>query len=133
MLAAQNSTLIPRWTEVSQDDNFGEEGKLSIARGAFTVTEHYFASQGGWDTGTVAYTFRWQNNHFELIGAESNNLKRNTGGEVHSSVNYTTRKVVVTAHGETDAKSRSFALGAQPLKTLDNIGDGIAFRIPGAE
>ena len=127
-LAAQNSTLIPRWTEASQDDNFAAEGKLSVTRGAFTVTELYFASQGGWDTGMVAYTFRWQNNRFELIGAENNNLKRNTGGTVHSSVNYTTCKVVVTAQGEIDAKSRSFTLLAQPPKTLDSVGDGIAFR-----
>jgi hypothetical protein len=131
-LVAQNSTLIPRWTEASQDDNFGEEGKLGIARGAFTVVEYYFANQGGWDTGTVSYTFRWQNDRFELIGAESDNLKRNTGGTVHSSVNYMTRKVVVTTHGDTDAKSRSFTLGAQPLKTLDNMGNGMAFQIPGA-
>ena len=120
-LAAQNSTLIPRSVRPDQEDNFDEEGSLHVARGAFSVKLHYFSSAGGWDTGSTAFTFRWQNNRFELIG-------------VLREIFAVSDVVLVTAGSISGgpSKSRSFALPKKPLRTLDDVGDGMEFEVPGA-
>ena len=133
-LAAQNATLIPRWTESNMDDYFGEDGSLTIARGAFSVGLHYFANMGGWDAGSTTLTFRWQNGQFELIGYENDNLKRNSGEETKTSINYSTGVKLVSTdfmnddgNGRTHAGTRHTKLPAKPLRTLDKVGNGLAF------
>ncbi len=125
-LAAQNSTLITRWTEPNMDDYFGD-GTIEIKRGAFQVSLHYFANAGGWDTGSDTFTFRWQHASFELIGFENDNFKRNTGESSATSINYSTGVGIITADGK---KTRHLSLPHKPLKTLDTIGDGISFDFP---
>jgi len=125
-LAAQNSTLITRWTEPNMEDYF-EEGTIEIKRGAFQVSLHYFANAGGWDTGSDTFTFRWQHGSFELIGFENDNFKRNTGESSKTSINYSTGTGIITGDGK---KTRSLTLPHRPLKTLDTIGDGISFDYP---
>lgn len=134
-LALQNSTLIPRWTERNQDDNFGEEGKLTVARGSFTVTLHYFSSMGGWDAGSRSLTFRWQHGQFELIGLENDNVKRNTGERTVTSVNYSTgiAEVRRTSNDSGRTKLRRVTLPRAALLTLQAVGDGLEADLPGSE
>ena len=136
-LAAQNSSLIPRWTESNMEDYFGEEdGSLTIARGAFTVGLHYFANAGGWDAGSTALTFRWQHGRFELIGYDNDNTNRATLVETDTSVNYSTgvELIKTDAPDDTPAKvqrgMRRKHLPPRPLRTLDDVGDGLAFQAP---
>jgi hypothetical protein len=125
-LAAQNSTLITRWTVPNMEDYF-EEGGIDIKRGAFQVSLHYFANAGGWDMGGKTFTFRWQHGRFELIGFENDNFKRNTGESSKTSLNYSTGTGIITADGK---KTRHLTLPHKPLKTLDTIGDGMSFEYP---
>lgn len=132
-LAAQNSTLIPRWESSTQDDNFGDEGGgLAVLRGVFNVSLHYFSNAGGWDAGSTTFTFRWQNSRFELIGLDNENHKRNTGEDTSASVNYSTGVAVRTILNDEAGtkKSRHLVLPKIPLKTLDNVGDGMEFQLP---
>lgn len=136
-LAAQNSKLIPRWTESNMDDYFGDEGSLTVARGAFSVGLHYFANMGGWDAGQTTLTFRWQHGRFELIGYENDNLKRNTGVETKTSINFSTSVKIVNVDTIDDDRKGVPHLGThqsrialKPLRTLDNIGSGFEFEAP---
>ena len=134
-LVAQNSELIPRWTEPNMDDYFGEEGSLTITRGAFTVGLHYFANMGGWDAGSTSLTFRWQHGRFEMIGYENDNLKRNTGEETKTSINFSTGVKIVSydSINEDGAKPRPprrTKLPPKALRTLDDIGSGFDYQEP---
>ncbi|WP_419804399.1 hypothetical protein [Terriglobus sp.] len=136
-LAAQNGRLIPRWTESNMDDYFGEEGSLTVARGAFTMGLHYFANMGGWDAGSTALTFRWQHGRFELIGYENNNLKRNTGVDTKTSINFSTGVKIVNIdtieddrRGVPNLGTHRSRIAPKPLRTLDEIGSGFDFEAP---
>ena len=131
-LALQNSTLIPRYEAPNLDDNFdteSDDGALTIARGAFTVSLHYFANAGSWDTGNASLTFRLQNNRFELIGFSNENLHRGTGIETDTSANYSTGKLKIVKGSDTTPTRTVW----KPLKsarhlTIDQVGDGMEFQ-----
>lgn len=135
-LAAQNKTLIPRWTERNMDDYFGEEGSLTIARGAFSVGLHYFANMGGWDAGNTTLTFRWQHGRFELIGYENDNTNRATLEETTTSVNFSTSTKIVAIDAPDDSPAKVHRgthrthLPDRPLRTLNQVGNGLAFQAP---
>ena len=65
---------------------------------------------------------------------DNDNVIRNTGADTHASVNYAMGRVLVTAGSisREPSKSRSFALPKKPLRTLDDVGDGMEFEVPGA-
>jgi hypothetical protein len=131
-LTMQNSTLIPRWTEPTQDDNFSESGSLHIVRGALSVAMHYFSNAGGWDTGTTIFTFRYQNKRFELIGFDNDNTNRASGAETHTSANYLTGKAKIVCTGCEDEKPKTIwkSLPKRSLMSLDQVGDGMEFSVP---
>jgi hypothetical protein len=130
-LALQNSTFIPRYTEPTQDDNFGDEGGLWIKRGAITLALHYFSNAGGWDAGSATFTFRYQHARFELIGAEQLNHARNTGTDTTTSINYSTGVVLITTTsdaGATHVQRRTLAHA--PPKVISTMEDGMDFEFP---
>jgi hypothetical protein len=131
-LALQNHTLIPRWTQPTQYDNFGEEGgEIKIARGALQVSLHYFANAGGWDTGTTTLTFRFQSGHFDLIGFDNNNVARNSGIGTDTSVNFSTGKqTIVTTDADGHARTKTKAVPKRALQTMEQLGDGMEFQVP---
>lgn len=129
-LVMHNARLIPRWTEPTQEDNFGEEGGLDIKRGAFTVSLHYFANAGGWDMGSTEFTFRFQHGRFELIGYSNENHARNTGIDTVTSANYSTGQVKVVTSGDSiPTRTRLKRLPAKPLLGIDQVGDGMEFAL----
>jgi hypothetical protein len=94
------------------------------------VTMSLFLSAGGWGTGARTYTFRWQNNRFEMIGFDKRDLQRNTGEMVSTSINYSTRKVRIgKSNMEDDSVERVTwrAVPPGPLLSLAAIGNGIEF------
>ena len=64
-LAVADHQLIPRHENPNADDEFDE---IKIANGNLKVVMHLFLSAGGWQMGGTAYTFRWQDGGFKLIG-----------------------------------------------------------------
>ncbi|MCL1634150.1 hypothetical protein M2650_05825 [Luteimonas sp. SX5] len=128
-LAFQNHTLIPRPDSSVMDDYLGGADALKIARGAFQVTLHAFASAGSWGMGSTTFTFRYQAGCFRLIGYDDDNIQRNTGETTDTSVNFITGKAIVrTGNIEHDkTKAKTHALGKRPLLCIDEVGDGFGF------
>src|SRR5262249_12681977 len=89
-LMLENHALIPRYDSPTIDDPFIKDDGLTISRGAFTVALHLFANAGGWDAGSIKFTFRYQNGSFELIGRDSNMVARNSGVVTIESANFST-------------------------------------------
>lgn len=125
-LAATDHKLIPRLENPNQDEPFDE---VKIAGGTLRVKMHLFLSAGGWRMGGSAYTFRWQDGGFRLIGFDRDDVMRNTGDTEEVSINYlTSMKELKTGNiGTSDEKRRLVKMAKKPLIALADVGDGLYF------
>jgi hypothetical protein len=125
-LALVDHSLIPRLENPNQDDPFDE---VKIVGGTLQARMHLFLSAGGWRMGGSAYTFRWQDGGFKLIGFDRDAVMRNTGETEEISINYLTgRKLLKTGNiGTDEQRSRSLVMPRKPLLDLAQIGDGLMF------
>lgn len=132
-LVLENHTLIARTTDPFQQDpldpNGIQEGEVAIKNGTLRITLGYF----GGNMGRMTYTFRFQNGRFEMIGYDRVDVTRNSGVMNDVSINYSTG-VMVRKKGhisnDSEKKTRSF-LPRMRLLTLEQVGDGLAFQVPG--
>jgi len=131
-LALENHTLIARTTEPSAQDpldpNGVQEGGVEIMNGTLQVTFGYFAG----NMGRFTYTFRFDKTAFKLIGYDSVNVERYKGTIRQVSVNYVTRRMSRSAGLISDDKAKVTwtKLPAKPLLTMQQVGDGMAFKAP---
>lgn len=125
-LAAADRKLIPRLENPNQDEPFDE---VKIVNGTLRVKMHLFLSAGGWRMGGSAYTFRWHDGGFKLIGFDRDDVMRNTGDTEEVSINYLTgMKELKTGNiGTSDEKKRTVRIPRKPLIELEDIGDGLYF------
>jgi hypothetical protein len=127
-LALENHALISRNDTPTIEDPFNKEDGLTVARGAFSVMLHLFANAGGWDAGTIKFTFRYQDGNFELIGWDNNMVARNSGVVTIESANFSTGVLEVrTGSIENDketVKKKKLRVGVMPI---DKVGDGMMF------
>jgi hypothetical protein len=125
-LALADHKLIPRVENQNQDEPFDE---VKIADGTLRVKMHLFLEAGGWRMGGSAYTFRWQDGAFRLIGFDRDSVVKSTGDTEEVSINYLTgRKELKTGNiGTTDEKKRNMQMPKKPLLTLEQVGDGLLF------
>jgi hypothetical protein len=132
-LATQNHSLVPRRDNACAEDWFGSEGVtgggMDVMRGTLRVRLGRFMSAGGWSMGSITYTFRWQQGALRLIGYDYTNVQRNSGEMDTLSINYLTRRVKVGAGsiGDDNLTTRWSMIPAQPLLTIDEVGDGLEF------
>jgi len=99
-LVAKNTTFIP--SENSQEspcltDPFGQEGGIEIAKGLLQIHMQNFYSCGAWEIYNFDYTFRFQNQKFELIGYNKSSLHRSSGEETSTTMNFSTMKMNYTS------------------------------------
>ena len=125
-LVTENHRLIPRLENQNQDEPFDE---ISIVNGTLRVKMHLFMSAGGWRMGGSAYTFRWQDGGFKLIGFDRDSVMRNSGETEEVSINYLTgHKELKTGNiGTHRQQTRSVHVPRKPLLDLGEIGDGLMF------
>ena len=128
VLAVQDHQLIPRPDNPVMSDPL-EEGSIGIQRGTLRVALFSFASAGSWSMGTTAFTFRWQDGAFALIGYDQDSVMRNSGQTESLSVNFSTRRLKRT---EGNIEGDKDSVRWQPLRssrrwTLQTVGDGWAF------
>lgn len=125
-LAAADHKLIPRRENPNQDEPFDE---VRIAGGTLRVKMHLFLEAGGWRMGGSAYTFRWQDGAFRLIGFDRDSIFKNSGETEEISINYLTgRKLTKKGHMGSDSEERSAeTLPKTKLLALAEIGDGLMF------
>jgi hypothetical protein len=129
-LQLENRTLIPRRTNPSAEDPFDQDDGIAVTRGAVKVRLRWFMSAGGWETFTVAYTFRHRRGMFELIGYDRDELHRGSGATKAVSINYLTRKVEVTTGSIQDDATKVSRKGLphqRRVLTIGDIGDGLEF------
>lgn len=128
VLAAQDHQLIPRPDNPVMSDPL-EDGGVSIQRGTLKVALFSFSSAGSWSMGTTAFTFRWQDGAFVLIGYDQDSVMRNSGQTTSLSVNFSTRKVKRVEGSIEDDKEhvRWGPLRGRQRWTLETVGDGWSF------
>jgi len=81
------------------------EGGIEIKNGALKIRHHYWLSCGSWYVTDYEYTFRYQNNKFELIGLDISSFHRASGESELTSYNFSTRKKqVITGMNEFEEK-----------------------------
>ncbi|WP_369976395.1 hypothetical protein [Xanthomonas bundabergensis] len=132
-LALQDHALIPRPDAPNMED-YLDGAEPSIARGAFSVNLHQFASAGSWSTSETTFLFRYGHGCFQLIGYDVHGMHRGSGEVSELSVNYLTGKAKLSKGSIEDAALRTTwrQLPRQALRCLQQIGDGLAFD-PGVE
>lgn len=79
--------------------------------------------------GDWAYTLRWQDGAFKLIGFDRDVIRRNSGETEKISINYLTgRKFIETGNIANDeGGKRILKLARKPLLNLAQVGDGLMF------
>ena len=125
-LAAVDHELIPRLANQNQDEPFDE---VAINGGTLRVKMHLFMSAGGWEMGGSAYTFRWQDGAFKLIGFDRDSVRRNTGETEEVSINYLTGKKHLKRGdiGSDKETTQPVKIAKKPLLALGDVGDGLMF------
>ena len=79
--------------------------EISIKNNILKINFNYVLSAGSWAASRTVYTFRFQNNRFELIGFDNNSYMRNSGEKEEFSVNFSTNKVKITTDGNISDKN----------------------------
>ena len=125
-LAAEERALIPRHESPTADDPFD---KIAISKGNLYVHVKFWASAGSWSMRDAAFTLRYQDNCFRLIGYDSNYHHRGNGESETRSVNYFTGKMsLVTGIGDSAQKKTAWRnLKSSRKICVGDIGDGLEF------
>ena len=72
---------------------------ISIKNDILRINFDYFLSAGSYSASQTIFTFRFQNNRFELIGFDNNSFMRNSGEQEEFSINFSTNKIKTTTGG----------------------------------
>lgn len=80
-------------------DPLDDVNGIEIAKGILKVRLHYWLSCGSWFVTDKTYTFRYQNNQFEMIGYDNEDYHRASGEMTSLSINFSTNKKCQTTGG----------------------------------
>ena len=72
---------------------------ISIKNDILRINFDYFLSAGSYSASQTIFTFRFQNNRFELIGFDNISFMRNSGEQEEFSINFSTNKIKTTTGG----------------------------------
>ena len=89
---------------------------ISIKNNTLRINFDYFLSAGSYSASQTIFTFRFQNNRFELIGLDNNSFMRNSGEQEEFSINFSTNKIKTTTGGNMFDEKLS-----KPKETWENI------------
>ena len=124
-LALKNIAFIPRQNDTVSTcllDPLLESDGITVYKGLLKIQYKYFYSCGGWEVTTDAYSFRYQNQKFELIGYDYYSMHRSSGEESSSSINFSTLKQNSTSGGnvfsEETSKPKTVWNKIKPVKLL---------------
>lgn len=112
---------------------------MTIKNGVLKIHLSVWFSAGSWSTSNTTYSFRYQNDKFVLIGADSSDYQRNTGHEAKCSINFLTSKVKITISDPLDSEglhvtssTRWQRLKSSKLRSLSSFQKPYAWEvIPG--
>ena len=89
---------------------------ISIKNNTLRIKFDYFLSAGSYSASQTVFTFRFQNNRFELIGLDNNSFMRNSGEQEEFSINFSTNKMKTTSGRNMFDEELS-----KPKETWENI------------
>lgn len=116
-LVEQSNSFILNHDNPNMDEPFQD---ISISSGVLKIDFYIWYSMGGWGMSTNSYKFRYQDNQFQLIGADYNSSNRSSGETEDRSYNFLTKKVKVTTGNFSTDKHKSL-LRAFDFKELQNL------------
>ena len=88
-------------------DPLQEGGEVAVKNGLLHIQLHYWLSCGSWYVTHNAYTFRYQDGRFRLIGWDSSSFHRASGERSEYSHNYLTgKRKTVTGLNEFEPNAR---------------------------
>ncbi|NIG55979.1 hypothetical protein [Chitinophaga sp. Cy-1792] len=129
-LSVVNKRFIPAANDAESpclDDPLGEAPDTLIRNGLLTVHFNYWLSCGSYESSNATYVFRYQHQHFELIGLDTESYSRASGEMLENSVNFSTGKRSYTSGGNMfeEAKNkpatRWYPLRSRKIWVLDNF------------
>lgn len=128
-LALANRQVIMRVDDPYMDDPLDPATGLAVANRVITLKLTYFRSAGGWTTWGTTLRFRWDGQRFATIGADRNEVRRNSGETEDVSANYLTRRLRLdTGSIEDDVATRTRWLPlTKRASSLEAIGDALLF------
>ncbi|MFC3561399.1 hypothetical protein [Pedobacter jamesrossensis] len=137
-LKAKNTKFIPTENDTVSTclaDPLQETGAINIKNGALILSYQYWLSCGSYGVTNMDYTFRFQNQKFELIGCDTKSFSRSSGEEDIISLNFSTRKKSETSGGNMfDDKTNKpktvwKKLAWDRLFTLDEMTEELAEKV----
>lgn len=121
VLIEQSNSFILNHDNPMMDDPYQS---VKISKGILEIDFQLFYNMGSWITTTTSYKFRYQNNDFELIGADNNMFNRASMNYEDYSYNFLTKKWSYTK-GEDDSKQKPKiewnTIDLKELKTLKTL------------
>lgn len=124
--------LVPRNVSPYMEDFLGDAtGGVHIhPNRTWSISLHSFASAGSWSMRNVTYTFRLEDDCMRLVGFDSMDLHRASGGILDTSVNYLTGRAWTRAghvsEDETGPKRWTRVAGNARI-CIEDIGHGLSF------
>ncbi|TDG34778.1 hypothetical protein EZJ43_16890 [Pedobacter changchengzhani] len=137
-LIAQNQKFIPTENDTVTTcltDPLQETKAVDILRGALVLSYQYWLSCGSYEVSSVDYTFRYQNNKFQLIGFDQSGYSRSSGEKSATSINFSTQKISSTYGGNMfdekadKPKTTWKKLNWKKLLTLDEMNEDWATKL----
>lgn len=131
-MVAEDHRLISRNEDAGFADPFND---VDVGKGSFTVKLARLANLAGQDAERRSFTFRYQDGAFRLIGLDVVTARPDEGKYTARSVNYLTHRMKVEdgpIGDETVAVTKWRNLPKATLLRLNEVGDGLAFRLPDA-
>ena len=123
-------TFIPRAAPRDTSPSFS---RIFVRNGSFAVELNDLDTSS---TTNLAYTFRYQNNRFELIGYDEDRVERGSGEEDDTSANLSTGRVQVSTGNVFNdefkhaRKSTWTTLKAPKTPSIEEIGEADNYRLP---
>ncbi|MFB6457822.1 hypothetical protein ACE38W_21305 [Chitinophaga sp. Hz27] len=129
-LSVVNKKLIPSENDAESpclEDPLGEGADTLIMKGVLSISFHYFMSCGSYESSSSTYVFRYQHQHFELIGMDTESYSRASGEMEQNSINFSTGKRSYTHGGNMFEESKNkpvtewHTLKDHAIRVLDNF------------
>lgn len=124
-LAVKNLGFIPSENDEESTclaDPLMQEGGIGIEKGLLKISYQYWLSCGSWYVTNKDYTFRFQNQKFELIGYDDFSFHRSSGEQSSTSINLSTKKMSEITGGnefnEDENKPKTVWKFVKPSKLL---------------
>jgi hypothetical protein len=119
----QSDSFILIREEPAMDDPFDT---IEISNdGILKIDFHIFYNVGSWFMSRNSYKFRFQNNEFELIGYDSDEVIRNSGETTNYSINFSAKKICIKKGSISEDKPKSVKwkkFNLKKLKTIESLG-----------